>query len=193
MPARKLPKTLAADEMAMLLERPNVNCPTGLRNRTMLQVMYRAGLRVSECCGVDLRDVKWKEHRLHLRPGVAKGGHEAMLPLGPSTLAWLHRWKAERRRYAKGAPWLFVTLRGGQVDRHYAWEMVSRYARKAGIEQPVSPHVLRHTFATELLREGADIREVQELLRHADVRTTMLYTHVAPERLAARIHRRDAA
>lgn len=192
MAARKLPKTLSADEAAALLARPNVNCPTGLRNRAMLQVMYRAGLRVSECCGIHLRDLDWKTGELRLRPEVAKGGREAVVPLGRATIEWLDRWKPVRRKYAAGAPWMFVTLRGGQVDRHYAWEMVSRYARKAGIEWPVHPHILRHTYATELLREGADIREVQELLRHADVRTTMLYTHVAPERLAERIRRRDA-
>jgi integrase/recombinase XerD len=85
---------------------------------------------------------------------------------------------------------MFVTLRGGQVDRRYVWEMVGRFARKAGVEKHVTPHMLRHTYATELLREGFDIREVQELLRHADVRTTVLYTHVSPELLAAKIRAR---
>lgn len=190
MPARKLPKVLTADERDALLARPNVDCPTGLRNRVMLQVMYRAGLRVSEACGIHLRDVDWKTRELRIRPDVGKGGREAVLPLDDQTIAWLERWKPVRRRYANGAPQMFVTLRGGQVDRHYVWEMVRRYGRKAGIARGMHPHILRHTYATELLREGFDIREVQDLLRHADVRTTMLYTHVAPERLAAKIRAR---
>lgn len=178
----------------MLLARPNVDCPTGLRNRAMLELMYGAGLRVSECCGIHLRDVDWDTGDLKLREDVAKGGREAVVPLTAAAVHWLERWKPIRRGYADGAPWMFVTLRGGQVDRHYTWEMVSRYARKAGIEQPVSPHMLRHTFGTELLREGLDIREVQEALRHADIRTTQIYTHVAPERLAEKLrHRRRAA
>ena len=193
MAPRTLPKTLTADEAALLLGRPNVDCPTGLRNRVMLQMMYRAGLRVGECCGFYLRDLDWKAAELRIRSEVGKGGREAVLPLGPATIDWLERWKAVRRQYAKGAPWMFVTLRGGQVSPHYVWEMVGRYARKAGVEKHVTPHMLRHSYGTELLREGADIREVQELLRHADVRTTMLYTHTAPERLADRIRRRDAA
>lgn len=191
MAPRKLPKTLSADESAALLDRPNVDCPTGLRNRAMLELMLGAGLRVSECCGIHLRDVDWRANVLRFRPGVAKGGHEAVLPLAPDVIDWLNRWKPARRQYANGAPWMFVTLRGGQVDRHYVWEMVARSGRKAGIDWPISPHVLRHTFATDLLRSGDfDIREVQALLRHADVRTTMIYTHVAPERLAEKMRRR---
>jgi integrase/recombinase XerD len=193
-PPRKLPKTLTADEATALLGRPNIDCPTGLRNRAMLELMLGNGLRVSECCGVHLRDVDWKTRRLRLRSEVAKGGREAVLPLAPDVIDWLDRWKPVRREYAAGAPWMFVTLRGGKVDRHYVWEMVSRYARKAGIEWPVHPHVLRHTFGTDLLRSGEfDIREVQEMLRHADVRTTMVYTHVAPERLAEKMNRRRRA
>lgn len=194
MPPRKLPKTLSADEAAALLGRPNVNCPTGLRNRAMLELMLGNGLRVSECCGIHLRDVDWRTKQLRLRPEVAKGGREAVVPLAPDAIDWLERWKPVRRQHAAGAPWMFVTLRGGQVDRHYSWEMVSRYGRKAGITWPVHPHVLRHTFATDLLRSGDfDIREVQEMLRHADVRTTMIYTHVAPERLAEKMSRRRRA
>lgn len=193
MAPKQLPKTITTDEATLLLGRPNVDCPTGLRNRAMLQVMYRAGLRVSEACGIHLRDVDWKAHELRIRAEVGKGGREAVLPLGPATIEWLERWKAVRRHYAKGAPWMFVTLRGGQVDPHYVWEMVGRYARKAGVEKKVTPHMLRHSYGTDLLRAGSDIREVQELLRHADVRTTMLYTHTAPERLAGRVRRLDGA
>jgi integrase/recombinase XerD len=176
--------------MAALMARANVDCPTGLRNRVMLQLMYRAGLRVSETCKIHLRDVDWKAGTLRIRPEVAKGGREAVIPLDRQTLEWLERWKPIRRRHAAGSPLMFTTLRGGQIDRHYVWEMVHRYGEKAGIEQPVHPHMLRHTYATELLREGFDIREVQELLRHADIRTTVVYTHVSPERLAQKIRER---
>lgn len=192
MAGRKLPKTLTAEEVEALMGRPNVGCPTGLRNRAMLQLMHRAGLRVSECCGIHVRDVDWRTGDLRLRSEVAKGGREAVLPLDGPTMSWLERWKSERRRYAKGAPFMFTTLRGGRVDRHYAWEMVSRYGRKAGIAWPISPHVLRHTFATELLREGFDLRQVQTLLRHVDVRTTVIYTHIVDVELAAKVRRRGS-
>jgi site-specific recombinase XerD len=190
MPGRTLPKTLSSDEVAALMARPNVDCPTGLRNRAMLALMHRCGLRVSECCGIYPRDVDAKAGQLRIRPEVAKGGREAVLPLDAQTLEWLARWKATRRRYAAGAPWLFVTLTGQHVDRHYVWEMVSRYARRAGIEWPVSPHVLRHTFATELLREDFNVREVQDLMRHADIRTTVIYTHVSQIELGEKVRRR---
>lgn len=187
---RTLPKILNAEQLEMLLSRPNIGCPTGLRNRAILELLVGAGLRASEVCGVYLRDVDWKLRRLRIRAEVGKGGREAVLPLDERTFSWLERWKPERRHHAAGAPWLFVTLKGGQLDRRYIWAMVSRYARKAGIEDPVFPHRLRHTCATELLREGFDLREVQVLMRHADVRTTVIYTHVAPERLAAKVRGR---
>lgn len=190
MAQRTLPKTLNSDDMAALLAQPNVDCPTGLRNRTIMQLMYHAGLRVSETTKVNLRDFDWKANRLRLRPEVTKGGREAVLPLDDQTIEWLERWKPVRRRHAGGSPLMFTTLRGGQLDRHYLWEMVARCGRKAGIEQPVFPHMLRHSYATELLHEGYNIREVQQLLRHSDIRTTVIYTHVSPEELAKKIRGR---
>jgi integrase/recombinase XerD len=189
-PPRLLPKILNADQLDALLARPNIGCPTGLRNRAILELLAGAGLRASEVCGVYLRDIDWKRSELRIRAEVGKGGREAVLPLDERTFSWLERWKPERRHHAAGAPWLFVTLKGGQLDRRYIWEMTSRYARKAGIEDPVWPHRLRHTFATELLRDGFDLREVQTLMRHADVRTTVLYTYVSPEALAQKVRRR---
>lgn len=187
---RKLPKTLTAAEVSMLMARPNVGCPTGLRNRCMLALMHRCGLRVAETCGVHLRDVDWTAGEIRIRPEVAKGGREAVVYLDEQTVALLERWKATRRRYAGRSPWLFVTLRGGQVSAHYVWEMTSRYARRGGIDRPVWPHMLRHSFATELLREGYDLREVQTLMRHADIRTTVIYTHLQARELAAKVRRR---
>lgn len=190
MAGRKLPKTLTSAEVSALMARPNLDCPTGLRNRCLLEVMHRGGLRVSEACGVHLRDVDWKAGELRIRPEVAKGGREAIVYLEASTLELLGRWKPVRRRHAAGAPFLFVTLRGGQVSRHYVWQMTSRYARKAGVDRPVWPHMLRHSYATELLREGFDLREVQTLMRHADIRTTVLYTHLVDVELAAKVRGR---
>lgn len=190
MAGRNLPKTLTREEVAALIAAPNSSCPTGLRNRALLTVMYRTGLRVSETCGLGLRDVRWRDAELHIRPEVAKGGREAVLPLDPVTLALLERWKDVRRRHAAGRPHLFTTLQGGPVSRHYVWEMMQRSARRAGVETHVYPHILRHTFATELLREGFNIREVQKLMRHADIRTTTVYLHIVDTELAAKVARR---
>lgn len=187
---KTLPKTLTGDEISLLMARPNLDCPTGLRNRCMLELMHRSGLRVSECCGVHLRDVDWRAGELRIRPEVAKGGREAVLPLEASTVELLERWKAVRRSHAHGAPFLFVTLRGGRLNRHYVWEMTARYARRGGIDRAVWPHMLRHSYATELLHEGFDLREVQTLMRHADIRTTVLYTHLVDVELAAKVRAR---
>lgn len=190
MARRELPKVLTADEVAALKARPNLNAPTGLRNAAMIELMHRCGLRVSEVCALHLRDVDWKEASIRVRSEVAKGGKEATVYLDPAALALLERWKDVRRRYAAGQPHLFTTLQGGPVSRHYAWKMVSRYARRAGIDHPVWPHMLRHTYATELLREGFTISEVQALMRHSDLRTTATYLHVHNADLAAKIRRR---
>ncbi len=188
--ARKLPKTLTAEEVEALMRMPNLAAPTGLRNRCMLALMHRSGLRVSEVCGLHLRDVRWRDGQIHLRPEIAKGGKEAFAYLDPPTEELLRRWKDVRRRYAAGRPHLFTTLRGRAVDRRYCWEMVGRYARRAGIEQHVHPHMLRHTFASELLTEGFNIRQVQALLRHSDIRTTSVYLHVRDQELAEKIRAR---
>jgi integrase/recombinase XerD len=189
MAARELPKTLRREEVDALMAMPNLDAPTGLRDRCMLTLMHRAGLRVSEVCKLHLRDIHWRDHELHIRTDVGKGGKEAMLPLDDDTLAWLERWKSVRRRYAAGSPWLFVTLRGGPVDRRCVWEMLDRRARKAGIRH-THPHMLRHTFASDLLRERFSIEEVRRLMRHSDIRTTSIYLHVHDADLAAKVRAR---
>jgi len=194
MTTRKLPKTLTADESAALLAAPNLDAPTGLRDRVMMELMLRCGLRVSEACGLHLRDVDWSEGTIRLRPDVAKGGREAVVYLDRETRAWLERWKAERRRHAAGKPHLFVRVRsgpdqGGPLNRRGVYRMMLRRARKAGIKR-VTPHMLRHTFGTDLLREGFNLREVQTALRHQDIRTTVIYTHVHDAELAAKLRRR---
>jgi integrase/recombinase XerD len=132
---------------------------------------------VTETCGLYLRDIDFREGELHIRPEISKGRKEAHLYLGDSTVQLLELWKPARRKLAGGKPWLFVTHGGAPVRRGYVYEMVSRYARKAGIEKKVGPHILRHTHATELLREGFDLRQIQKLMRHSDIRSTVLYTN----------------
>jgi integrase/recombinase XerD len=158
-----------------------------------MELMYRAGLRVSEVCGLHLRDVRWRERELHLRAEVTKGGKEAVLPLDDRVLAWLERWKPVRRGYADG-PWLFVRVRsgpgaGGPLDRRDVYKMVTRRARRAGIRH-THPHVLRHTFASDLLRESFTIEEVRRLMRHSSVTTTGIYLHVHDAQLTERVRRR---
>lgn len=190
MAVRKLPKTLSSTELEALFSKPNRAAPTGLRNLCMLTLMYRCGLRVSETTGIHLRDVRLDDGQIHLRPEVAKGGREAFVYLDDQATELLRSWIVVRRKYAARKPRLFTTLKGGQVSRKYVWEMTGRYARRAGIERPVHPHMLRHTYATELLREGFNVREVQQLLRHADIRTTVIYTHIFEADLARKIQQR---
>lgn len=176
---------------------PNLRAPTGLRNRCVLELMHRCGLRITETLALQLRDVHWGEGTIHLRPEITKGNVEATAYLDRRTEDLLERWVAERRRVLRerSAPrttLLFTTLDGGQVDRVYAWKMVRRYGRRAGIEHPVNPHMLRHTYATDLLRTGRfNLREVQHLMRHADPRTTAIYTHLVDGELLAKLRDRE--
>lgn len=188
--SRKLPKTLSEDEVRRLMKRPNLNAPTGLRNRAMMMLMHRSGLRVGELVGLHIRDIRWDEGTIHLRGEITKGNREAFGYFDEATGEMLQRWIAVRRKYAAGKPHLFTTLKGGPVSRKYVWEMVGRYARRAELERKVHPHMLRHTYATELLREGFNIVEVQKLLRHSDVRTTSIYLHIQDAELQQKIRNR---
>lgn len=190
MTGRTLPKTLTRDEAQALLAMPNLDCPTGLRDRALLELMLGAGLRVSECCNVGLRDVDWREGFIRLRPEVAKYGHEAVLPLDAQALGYLTRWKGVRRKLAQGCPNLFVTHGGRPLIRQDVTAMVKRRARKAGIERPVNSHALRHTFATLLLADGFDVREVQRLMRHVRLETTATYLEIRDEQLTAKVRER---
>lgn len=190
---KELPKVLTKDQVEALMAAPNLSVPTGLRDRCIMQLMHRAGLRVSETVHAPLRGVLWKEAKIHLPAAITKGKVEAYLPLDDPTLALLERWKFERRRYGAGMDELFTTLRGTPVSRKSVWAMMQRRGRKVGIDLKLChPHILRHTFATELLREGASLRQVQTLMRHADPRTTTIYTHIDDVELADLIRRRVA-
>lgn len=185
-PAR-LPKTLSETQVEALLAAPDPNTPLGLRDRTMLELMYASGLRVSEL--VLLRSLE-----LSLNDGVlrisGKGGKMRLVPFGHEARVWLNRYLKEARPAildGQSPDALFVTARGGGMTRQMFWILVKKYALLAGIRSPLSPHTLRHAFATHLLNHGADLRVVQLLLGHADISTTQIYTHVARERLK-RLH-----
>jgi integrase/recombinase XerD len=179
----RVPKVLSEAQVEALLAAPDVATPLGLRDRTMIELMYASGLRVSEL-------VLTKTVHVGLTEGVlrvfGKGARERLVPFGEEAHAWLRRYLAEARAaILKGqlSDALFVTARGGPMTRQMFWTLIKRHARSAGITAPLSPHTLRHAFATHLLNHGADLRAVQMLLGHADIGTTTIYTHVARERL----------
>jgi integrase/recombinase XerD len=181
--ARKLPQVLTRGEVEKLLSQPKGTEPSALRDRALLELMYACGLRASEAIGLELMDVDAQEGVLRAR---GKGSKERVVPIGQAALKAL-RIYLERGRPAlvKGAPevHLFVNFRGGQLTRQGLYKIVRRHALTAGLADRMSPHTLRHTFATHLLAGGCDLRSVQEMLGHADVATTQLYTHLSSERL----------
>jgi len=184
---RPLPKSITEKEVEALLQAPDPGTAAGLRDRAMLELLYATGLRVSELVGL-------RFEQLNLRQGVVrvlgKGGKERLVPLGEEAISWMDRYLREgRAELQKGRTdaILFPGGRGGPLTRQAFWYAMRRYARRAGISKTVSPHVLRHAFATHLLNHGADLRVVQMLLGHSDVSTTQIYTHVARERLK-RLH-----
>jgi integrase/recombinase XerD len=186
---KPLPKTLSESEVEALLAAPDTETPHGLRDRAMLEALYAAGFRVSELVGLPMAAVS-------LTDGVArvmgKGRKERLVPLGEEAREWIARYARESRPVllkGKGSEALFVTERGGAMTRQMFWYLIKRHALHAGIRSPLSPHTLRHAFATHLLNHGADLRVVQMLLGHADIATTQIYTHVAKERLK-RLHAR---
>ncbi|MFG5778158.1 site-specific tyrosine recombinase XerD [Comamonas sp. J-3] len=179
----RVPKTMTTQMVEALLEAPDVGHPLGLRDRAMLELMYASGLRVSEL--VELKSVQ-----VGLAEGVlrvmGKGSKERLVPFGQVAQQWLERYLSDARPAilnGRQSADLFVTSRGGGMTRVAFWMIVKKYAQLAGITAPLSPHTLRHAFATHLLNHGADLRVVQLLLGHADISTTTIYTHVARERL----------
>jgi integrase/recombinase XerD len=181
----RVPKTLSEAQVEALLGAPDVATPLGLRDRAMLELMYASGLRVSEL-------VTLKSVHLSLSDGVlrvtGKGSKERLVPFGDEAHAWLDRYLAESRGAildGQASDALFVTVRGGPMTRQMFWQLIKKHALQGGVRVPLSPHTLRHAFATHLLNHGADLRAVQMLLGHADISTTTIYTHVARERLKA--------
>lgn len=180
----RVPKTLTEAQVEALLAAPDVGTPLGLRDRAMLELMYASGLRVSELVGLRLFELSLPDQVLRV---TGKGAKERLVPFGDVAADWLRRYLAQARPAllaGRSSDDLFVTERhGAAMTRVMFWMLVKRYAARAGIRAPLSPHTLRHAFATHLLNHGADLRAVQLLLGHADIGTTTIYTHVARERL----------
>ncbi|ADI30858.1 site-specific tyrosine recombinase XerD [Methylotenera versatilis] len=186
---RSLPKSLNEEEVIALLNAPNIVEAAGLRDRAMLELLYACGLRVSELVGVKVTEVSVSDGVVRI---TGKGSKTRLVPMGEEAVDWISRYLSDARSailQKRLCDALFVTNRGEAMTRQAFWYLIKRYALLAGINKHMSPHVLRHAFATHLLNHGADLRVVQMLLGHSDISTTQIYTHVARERLKQLHHK----
>ena len=181
---RSLPKAMTESEVEALLKAPDLDTPLGLRDKAMLEVLYATGLRVSELVSLRGEQISLAQGVLRVR---GKGSKERLVPLGDEAQHWIVRYLQEARAllHARPQPALFITQRGVAMTRQGFWLLIKRYALIAGVRSTLSPHTLRHSFATHLLNHGADLRVVQLLLGHSDLSTTQIYTHIAREGLKA--------
>jgi integrase/recombinase XerD len=181
---RSLPGYLRLEEVERLLAQPDAKTALGLRDRAMLEILYSAGLRVSELIGMRVTDL---DNKVGCVRCIGKGDKERIVPVGKKALSMAEKYLRDGRpklvRKAPSSPTLFVNRRGGALSRVGVWKILSAYGRRAGLRVPLTPHTLRHSFATHLLERGADLRSVQLMLGHADISTTQIYTHVVEERL----------
>ena len=179
---RALPKDLSEADVEALIHAPDINTALGLRDRAMLEVLYACGLRVTELLNLRLELINLKQGYLRI---VGKGNKERLVPMGQVACEWIEKYLTESRPqlYKSATDYLFLTVQGGIMSRQNFWYAIKRYALQAGIQTELSPHTLRHAFATHLLNHGADLRVVQMLLGHSDLSTTQIYTHVAQIRM----------
>ena len=180
---QSLPEFLSLAEVDRLLKQPDTSTVLGLRDRAMIELMYSCGLRVSELCGLNVTDLRMEDGCLRC---MGKGNKERLVPVGKQALEIVQKYLRESRPELLGdasSPYLFLHQKGGQMNRIIFWKTLAMYGRKAALRKGVTPHMLRHSFATHLLDRGADLRSVQMMLGHADIATTQIYTHVVEERL----------
>lgn len=179
---RTLPKDLSEADVEALINAPDINTALGLRDRAMLEVLYACGLRVTELLNLRLELINLKQGYLRI---VGKGNKERLVPMGQVACEWIEKYLNEARPqlYKTATDYLFLTQHGGIMSRQNFWYAIKRYALQAGVQAELSPHTLRHAFATHLLNHGADLRVVQMLLGHSDLSTTQIYTHVAQVRM----------
>lgn len=186
---KKLPSVLDIHEIEKILNRPETASPKGLRDRAMLEFLYATGVRVSELIGLTQSDIVASEGYARV---FGKGSKERIVPIGDMALQYTLKYQKQVRpalsKKQKGGDVLFLNMRGGPISRIAVWKILKHYALEAGLEKKVSPHTLRHSFATHLLEGGADLRSVQEMLGHADISTTQIYTHLDREYLKEVIH-----
>lgn len=182
---KKLPKILSVEEVDRLIQVPNTQKPAGKRDKAMLELLYATGMRISECISLNKEDI-------HLTMGFirifGKGGKERIVPLGSTAIEvctiYLNNARGELENPTSRSEALFLNQRGKRLTRQGVWKLLKAYALKSGINHDITPHILRHSFATHLIENGADLRAVQELLGHADISTTQIYTHVSKARLS---------
>jgi integrase/recombinase XerD len=178
-----LPTSLSETDVELLLDAPEVTNALGFRDRTMLEMLYATGLRVSELVNLKFEQISFRQGVVRI---IGKGNKERLVPVGEEAMSWLENYMSQARKTILGerqCDYLFVTNRADSMTRQAFWHIIKRHAKKAGIGKELSPHTLRHAFATHLLNHGADLRVVQLLLGHADLSTTQIYTHIARERL----------
>lgn len=180
---QSLPDFLSIEEVERLLAQPDTTTPVGIRDRAMIELMYSTGLRVSELCGLRVSDLQMDAGCLRC---IGKGNKERLVPVGRKALEVVQKYFRESRAQflrESASPFIFLKEKGKKMDRMRFWTILGRYGRKAGLRKSLTPHMLRHSFATHLLDRGADLRSVQMMLGHSDISTTQIYTHVVEERL----------
>lgn len=183
--AQTLPKVISTNQIDILLSIPDISNKIGIRDRAILEVMYATGIRISELVNLKLEELHLS---MKLIQTIGKGDKERILPIGEQGIKWVEyyleysRPKLERKA-AQSSPYVFLNIRGTQLSRQGVWKKIKKMVQQAGIQQNVTPHTLRHSFATHLLENGADLRVVQELLGHSDISTTQIYTHITKHRL----------